>query len=378
MPASKQPARIGSWLALVAVALTGPLTPSAVGGDNVWTSGGRFGGSQVNGIAVDPLDPRTVYAGTAGGIFKSSDGGASWQGLNGSGSPDNVEALAILPTTPTTLYAARCPGPGVVKSIDGGLSWANANSGLNNSCVTAIAIDPSSPTTLYAGASAVGSPTGSSTEGVFRSTDGGASWRSIRSGMDTKTVLALAIDPVTPSTIYAGTVLAGVFKSVNRGDRWTAASSGLPTVPNPFVPSILMPPTIESLAVDPMSPATVYAGASLPGGLSRTSNGGASWTPISQVSQLVNAVVIDPAAPSTIYVALVIGIWRTQDGTDWRSFNDGLSDSTVTALGIDRTGTFLYAGTLSGEVFAYRYATPRLHITLPSGRVPPKVVSHRP
>jgi hypothetical protein len=197
--------------------------------------------------------------------------------------------------------------------------------------------------------------------------------------MDSKTVLALAIDPVNPSTIYAGVELEGVFKSTNRGDRWNAASSGLPLTPNPFVPSVLHPPTVEVLTVVPVSPSTVYAGTSSPAGLFRTTNGAVSWSAVTQVSIPISAVVLDPSMPSTVYVGLLFhGVWRSEDGVIFLNFNDGLTDPTVTALGIDRTGTFLYAGTSSGEVFSFRISTPRLRISLPGARVPPRVVSPRP
>jgi hypothetical protein len=355
----------------MATALICLATARAFGGDNVWTGSGPLGGERVNGIAVDPFDPATAYVATRG-IFKSSDGGRSWQSL----ADYWVEAVAIHPAASATLYAAQCGSSGIVKSTDGGLTWAAAGSGLANRCVTSLAIDPLNPSTIYAGTN----------EGVFRSTDGGASWRSIRSGMDfLLNVLALAIDPVSPSTIYAGALLEGVFKSTNRGDRWNAASSGLPTIPNPFVPSVLHPPTIEALAVDPVSPSTLYAGASLPAGLFRSTNGAASWTTITPPAggASVYTLVLDPSASGTVYAGFLSfsgsGVWRSQDGgASWSSFSHGLSESSVTALAIDRSGTHLYAGTFPGEVFAYRIATPRLRILLPDARVPPRVVSPRP
>jgi hypothetical protein len=375
MRASKPPARFGSCLALVAAALTGPFAPTGFGGDNVWTGSGPLGGPPVTGVAVDPLVPSTVFAATGGGIFKSTDGGASWDRLDGSGSPDCAEGVTIHPTAPTTLYAARCSGPpGVGKSNDGGSTWQAADSGLGSSLVISLAVDPLEPSTVYAG----------TTIGVFRSTDGGSSWRAVTSGMGVQTVYALATDPVTRSTVYAGAHFGGVFKSTNRGDRWAEASTGLPTFPNPFVPSILLPPTIEALAIDPATPATVYAGASFPAGVFRSTTGGGAWTEVSPPGGYpIHALVLDPSAPAIVYAGSAIsflpGVWRSPDGgASWSPFGNGLSDPAVTALGIDRTGTFLYAGTLSGEVFAYRIATPRLHITLPSGRVPPRVVSPRP
>src|SRR3989449_3553889 len=116
-------------------------------------------------LAIDPLTPTTLYAGTSGGVFKSTDGGASWSasGLI------NVSALAIDPLTPTTLYAGTSVFGGVFKSTDGGVSW-NATGSLPGAVFV---FDPLTPSTLYAGT------VGASPDylgDLYKSTDGGASW----------------------------------------------------------------------------------------------------------------------------------------------------------------------------------------------------------
>ena len=107
--------------------------------------------------------------------------------------------LAIDPQKPSTLYAGT--DHGVFKSTDGGAAWSAVNTGLPSTGVDALAIDPATPSTLYAGGGG----------GVFKSTDGGAAWSAINTGLTTPWVGALAIDPVTPSTLYAGTWGGGVF-----------------------------------------------------------------------------------------------------------------------------------------------------------------------
>ncbi|MBE3065892.1 MAG: hypothetical protein IMZ73_00465, partial [Chloroflexi bacterium] len=89
----------------------------------------------------------------------------------------------------------------VFKSMDGGGNWNAFNSGLTNNYVSALALDPTTPSTLYAG-------TGG---GVFKSTDGGGDWSAVISGLTSSDVSALAIDPATPSRLYAGTRGGGVF-----------------------------------------------------------------------------------------------------------------------------------------------------------------------
>src|SRR3989442_1489791 len=112
---------------------------TAEGGINSWTSTNGPNGGSIRALAVDPVTPATLYAGTGGGgVFKSTDGGGGWTaantGLCNCGpDPDYsyVPALAIDPQTPTTLYAGTS-GSGVFKSTDGGASWSAVNTGLPN------------------------------------------------------------------------------------------------------------------------------------------------------------------------------------------------------------------------------------------------------
>ena len=115
--------------------------------------------------------PSTLYAGTfTDGVFKSTDGGATWALANAGLTTPRVSAVAIDPSTPSTLYVASSDGGGVSKSTDAGATWSFADRGLPTSDVSALVIDPSVPGTLYA-ASYEG--------GVFKSTDAGATWDSL-------------------------------------------------------------------------------------------------------------------------------------------------------------------------------------------------------
>lgn len=108
--------------------------------------------------------------------------------------------------------------------------------------IQALAIDPKTPTTVYAG-------TGTDRAGVFKSTDGGTTWTAMNTGLpDIPTVTPLAIDPVTPTTVYAGTDDAGVFKSTDGGATWEVMNTGLTSL------------FVTSLAINPETPTRVYAG----------------------------------------------------------------------------------------------------------------------
>jgi len=166
---------------------------------------------------IDPKAPATVYAGTYDdGVFKTTDGGASWSPVNTGLTDNSVEALAIDPTAPATLYAGT-RNNGVFKTTDGGASWGAVNTGLTHNSVEALAIDPTALRTLYAGTRFGG--------GVFKTTNGGGSWSAVNTGLPTRVccvlggscqtcvaaVLTLAIDSTHPTTLYAGTYGGGVF-----------------------------------------------------------------------------------------------------------------------------------------------------------------------
>ena len=98
-------------------------------GSNVWTSIGPEGGD-IRALAIDPDMPDTLYAGVyGGGVWKSTNGGASWRAVNTGLTDTFVSALAIDPDTPTTLYAGTGYG-GVFKSTNGGGDWSGLNTGL--------------------------------------------------------------------------------------------------------------------------------------------------------------------------------------------------------------------------------------------------------
>ena len=164
--------------ALVCLLLT--VTGGPAGAESTWRAIGPNGGV-IRALATNPTTPTTLYAG-AGGVFKSPDGGATWQ-ANSSGQPSSlpVNAIAINPGSPTTLYAWTS-GAGVFKSVNGGTTWEANNNGLTSTRVTALAINPVTPTTLYAATDG---------GGVLKSTDGGATWQATSSGLWSLEVLSL-------------------------------------------------------------------------------------------------------------------------------------------------------------------------------------------
>ena len=327
--------------------MTTEAAPSPKAFSDVWISKGPEGG-RINAIAIDPMTPTTIYAGTDDGLFKSTDGGESWRTVN-TGSYRDIGALAIDPLTPTTFfYAGMATGViirpdlmlGVFRSTDGGENWRRVNTGLpRNPWVDTLAIDPVTPTTLYAGITR---------EGVFKSIDSGENWHEVNSGLphpgeESELFLIdfLAIDPLTPTTLYAGMTDDGLFKSTDGGENWRAVGTGLPD-------NI----SFTTFAIDPLTPVILYA-ATTNDGVYKSMDGGESWRAVNSAlsNKRVSFLVINPLTPSTLYAGTDYGgMFISKDGGEnWRESNSEQAYIYVYTLVIDPlTPTTLYMGTSSG------------------------------
>jgi len=319
----------------------------ARGGVNTWTTHGPQGAA-VTAIAIGPATHSTLYAAAVGGLYKSVDGGLHWNSID-VGLGITVRSLAVDPANPTTVYAATL-SDGVYKSLDGGDSWSPANGGMTSWDVEALVIDPQSPGTIYAGTFEYGC------EGfcLFKSTNGGRSWTPTGRTPD---VLSLAVDPRTPSTLYAGTYGSGIFKSEDGGDSWRAINVGLT---GNFVPSMV---------IDPLTPTTIYAapvgypsGPYPVGGVFKSTDGGETWNAANRglTADSVRELAINPRNPSTLYAGTPVGIFKSSNGGDsWTAMNDGLSNTDVLSLAIDPADPDrLYAGTAGGGIFEWETPGP--------------------
>jgi hypothetical protein len=151
-----------------------------------------------------------LFAGTAGGVFRSTDGGASWSAAN-KGLPGTwIEGFVIFGPD---LFAGTTEG--VFRSTDNGATWVESNTGLGTSPHVAVMSLALLGTDLFAG---------TDEEGVYVSSDSGANWRPVNVGLTEMTVYDLS---VSGSSIIAGTV-NGIFVSRNRGMNWVESDSGLP------------------------------------------------------------------------------------------------------------------------------------------------------
>jgi photosystem II stability/assembly factor-like uncharacterized protein len=236
-------------------------------------------------IAIDPQDPKRLYISPGSDIFRSGDGGATWQNIY---LPDwagvFIETMAVDPLSSSVIYAAGRDNDawsyngsiGVAfRSTDYGTTWAPITFTSPISVITDLIIDPLNNQTLFV---AAGNWTTDMSphpgKGVFRSIDGGATWRPITLGMGDVPAFALAIHPEQPQTIYASAWLTSeskvtVFKSTDGGDTWAPTSLRATR-------DYLGVWAVPSLVIDPLAPNTLYAGAA--DGLYRTLDGGVVWT----------------------------------------------------------------------------------------------------
>ena len=267
------------------------------------TNGGaswqRIGLSGASTFVFDPQDPETIYAGTVGsleggpsGVFKSSDGGASWHlvGLQGS----NVDALAVDPQHPETVYAGTDGSVGIFKSSDGGASWRAAGlAGKAHGSVSRLLLDPHDPGDGLRGGRARlqehgRRPLPRARSPLVRATD------------------ILALHPRNSARLYA-TAEAGILTSVDAGRSWRATTSG-PTSA-----------AVEALALDPRSPGTAYVAIDHEGVFKRSTDG--SWraanTGLRNLG--VHELAVDLHAPATVYALTDGGVYKSIDGsTSWR------------------------------------------------------------
>ncbi len=159
--------------------------------------------NQVTGLVVHPSDANRVWYSSGSGVFRSSDGGSSWEQNTGY---LWVTALALDRDNPQVLYAgsfAAC-----YKSTDGGITWTNS-----------AAPPPGTGKDIAAGGAAI---LYGASGGIFRSTDGGTSFQASQSGYKATDIMALASAPSSPSTMYAESSGAAFFKSTNAGSSWKA------------------------------------------------------------------------------------------------------------------------------------------------------------
>lgn len=313
-------------------------------------SAGLAGLTRLKPLAILPGAQPTLFVSTSGGLRKTQNDGETWSRANLD--VPNLTSLVFSRQNPQLLYAAT--NNAVYKSSDGGTVWTSAARGLPTDLTQLeLVIDPNTGTTLYAIARTA------TASGLYKTTDGAQNWQPLTLGFNDRAVLALALNPLESTMLYAGTS-RGLLRSLNGGTTWQAA--GLEQL------------QVSRLALDPLNPATIYAAtpfsaAAAPalgrfvGGVSKSTNGGQSWTPLSLLhGYLVECLVVDPAQPARLLVgvagksaAFVYKVYipfdvNANNQIRYLTYVNGPDSLAAQDLAVDAEGNAYLTGKLLGEI----------------------------
>ncbi|MBL0062047.1 MAG: T9SS type A sorting domain-containing protein [bacterium] len=342
-------------------------------------------------MAYKPGDPNTIILGTDGGLFKSTNGGTSWTGLNNGlityqyyaicndnlsptvaygGTQDNGTNKYNNSSTQTrvlggdggycnvdftnsnNVYATTQRG-NHYKSTNGGTSFNSIQSGITGAgaWVTPRVMDPTNPNILYTG-----------TNIVYRSTNGGASWTAISTALDASYISHIAVAPSDPATIYI--CYEGydgkVFKTNDTGANWVNIETGIPE----------RYPT--HIAIDPLNRDIVYCSVSGYGSghVYKSTNGGTSWSNVSTgLPDLpVNCIVIDQSDGNKLFAGNDLGVYYSSNaGSSWADYSTGLPNVVVDFLALHPSTGKLRAGTHGRGMWETETTAPSLMVLTPNG-----------
>ena len=329
---------LAACLALSASAIAVPPAPSLLGGKLEWRNIGPQIGGRVVAVAGVPSERDLFYMGAVdGGVWKSTDYGVTWRNITDGKLPsasDSIGAIAVAPSNPKILYVGTgesdirsdvITGDGMFKSTDAGKTWSYA--GLRDThTISAIVVDPHDPDIVYA--SSMGHVFKSNPErGVFKSTDGGKTWRKILYVDDKTGAIDLVMDPAIRRCCMrrCGRRNASPGGSTTAGR--AAACTRAPTAARIGPTSRAIQDCLAGMlgrigvAVAASKPNVVYGIVQAKGGgVFRSADGGATWQRVNanwslrQRAFYYMSIYVDPTDPKTVYVPNVDALWVSHDG----------------------------------------------------------------
>ncbi len=315
-------------------------------------------------VELDPTNPLVVWVGTGeensqrsvsygDGIYKSVDGGKSWKNM-GLRHSEHISRILVDPVAPDTVFAA-VQGPlwkpggerGLYKTTDGGKTWRRVLEIDEYTGVTDVVMDPGNSDILIAAAyqrerrvwSFIDGGPGS---GLYKSTDGGESWQKLKRGLPSKEMgkIGLAISETNPEVVYAIIEAAGdaggFYRSTDGGWSWTKRSGK--TTDYPFY--------YQEIVADPHDPNRVYLLDTL---LQVTRDGGKTFQSINGTSKHVDnhALWVDPGEPQHLLSGCDGGLYESHDGGETWRFFDNLPITQFYRVAVDNSRPFykIYGGT---------------------------------
>lgn len=293
----------------------------------------------IGALAIDQQNPNVVYVGTGEsnmrntvsigeGLYKTTDAGDNWSKIGGLDSTEHISKILIDPTNSNTVYVAA-PGPlwsdskhrGLYKSTDGGKTFEKILYVNEKTGVADIAVDPTSPSTIYASTwefrrTPYSFNSGGNSSGIFKSSDGGKTWKELTNGLPKKPIgrAALALAPSEPNRILAivEAEKTGLFLSTDGGETWKKQTTTMNVESRPFY--------FSCLVVDPKDSKRVYRPGFIfsysdDGGLSFADGGG-------NVHSDHHALWINPQYTNQMYLGTDGGMYMSTDrGASWLQLN---------------------------------------------------------
>jgi photosystem II stability/assembly factor-like uncharacterized protein len=299
-----------------------------------WREIGPFRGGRSVAVAGSAARPMEYYFGTTGGgVFKTTDGGMTWAATTDKYFGGAIGAIAVSESNPDVVYVGTGESPirgnvshgdGVFKSTDAGKTWSYVGLAETQQ-IGRVRINPKNPDIVYV--SALGHVFGPNSErGVFKTADGGKTWRKVLFRSDSAGAFDLVLDPSNPETIYAtiwhayrtpwklvsGGSQSGIFKSTDGGETWTDITRN-PGLPGGVIGKVGI---AASAAKAGRLWALIEADS---GGVFRSDDAGATWTKtngernLRQRAWYYTQIYADPKDPQTVY-ALNTGMYRSTNG----------------------------------------------------------------
>jgi len=278
-----------------------------------------LGTLMVQSLALSPnfATDRTLFAGTAdGNLYRSGDAGESWTFLARPGGASGLVALAVAPGPgESTTIVAGTAADGLFVSEDGGRTWEARVSGLADRAIIALALSPAFQQDRIAFVA--------TEKGLHRTADGGSSWKLVWTCPEGDSLEAVVVSPgfAADRIAFAGTEGQGILRSSDGGSTWQTASAGLPDL------------CINALALSPNFARDRLVMAGTGGGVVLSADGGASWRVVAEERMALSVAL---ASPRLLLAGLVReGVIRSGDGgTTWEAASYGLFAASLVGLAL--------------------------------------------